>query len=214
MSTLAKLLMGTGGSRVPADPVPVGSPFEGGYYAGRIMIDEQAYALVVAPKTQGGESDILRWKTTQTTTVGTDSRNDGWSNTQAMIQAGSALHPVAAFFSGLSINGYDDWYLPSRDELEILYRAFKPTTQNNSTNYGANPSAIPPTGNYTTSNPSQTDIEAFKSGGGEDFSTVYYWSSTQDSSARSLIQTFSIGGQITNSKTTTLRVRGVRRVAI
>jgi len=208
MSTLAKLLMGVGGGS--ADPVPVGSPFGGGFYAGRIMIDEQAYALVVAPKAQG-EANTLQWKTTQTTTAGTDSRNDGWSNTQVMS---SAAYPAAAFCRGLNINGYDDWYLPSQDELEILYRAFKPSTLNNDTSSGENPSAIPPTGNYTTSNPAQTNVDIFRQAGGEDFTAVRYWSSTQSSSTDSWVQSFGNGAQSTLAKTGTTRVRAVRRVAI
>lgn len=208
MSTLAKLLMGVGGES--ADLVPVGSPFGGGFYAGRIMVGGQAYALVVSPKAQG-EVNALQWKTVQTATVGTDSRNDGWSNTQAMS---SAAYPAAAFCRGLNINGYDDWYLPSQDELEILYRAFKPSTLNNDTSSGENPSAIPPTGNYTISNPSQTNVEVFKQGGGEDFAGLRYWSSTQSSSTDSWVQYFSNGAQSTMVKTGTTRVRAVRRVAI
>lgn len=211
MSALAKLLMGVGGGS--ADTVPVGSPFGGGFYAGRIMIDGQAYALVVAPKAQG-ESTLLQWKTSNTYTTWADSRNDGWSNTQAMIQAGSSLHPAAAFCRGLNINGYDDWYLPSQDESEILYRAFKPTTDSNNTSFGANPSAIPPTENYTTSNPLQTNVEVFRQGGGEDFEPVNYWTSTQVDSAYIRNQIFSNGAQYTSSKTTSRLVRAVRRVAI
>ena len=205
-----KLTFTTAQSFVPDEP---GAPFGGGYYAGRIMVGGVEYALVVAPKTQGGEAN-LQWKTTQTTTSGTDSRNDGWANTQAMIQAGSAIHPAAAFCRGLNINGYDDWYLPSWDELELLYRAFKPTTAGNNTGSGANPSAIPPTGNYTTRNPSQTNVDVFKEGGGEDFTAAYYWNSTQSSSSASRGQNFRNGGQTTGSKTATTRVRGVRRVAV
>ncbi len=209
MSTLAKLLMGVSG----AEPVPTipGTPFGGGFYAGRIMIDGQAYALVVAPKTQGESGSNLRWKTADTTTVGTDSRNDGWANTQAMLAGG---HPAASFCGGLDINGYDDWYLPAQDELEILYRAFKPTTDSNNTSSGANPSAIPPTGNYTISNPSQTNVEVFKQGGGDDFTASVYWSSTQDSSTTSRMHIFTNGSQSTAYKVNSRKVRAVRRVAI
>lgn len=213
MSTLAKLLMGAGGASTEPVPTTPGTPFGGGYYAGRIMVDGVEYALVVAPKTQG-EADSLRWKTSNTPTVGTDSRNDGWSNTQAMIQAGSAIHPAAAFCRGLNINGYDDWYLPSQDELEILYRVFKPTLTNNNTDSGANPSAIPPTGNYTTGNPAYTNDVVFRQGGGEVFYTGYYWSSTQSSSTNCLNTHFGTGYQGTSSKTTPRQVRAVRRVAI
>lgn len=216
MSNLAKLLMGVGGSRVPVDPVPVGSSFGGGFYGGMIMIDGRAYALVVSPKSKGEAASTLQWKTTQTNTAGAASRNDGWSNTQAMIQAGSDIHPAAAFCRSLKINGYDDWYLPSRDELEILYRNLKPTTQVNTTlnSSGTNPSAIPPTEIYTESDPAQTDVGVFKEGGGEDFTAAYHWSSTQSSSSRGWYQFFGNGYQLTPFKTGSNRVRAIRRVAI
>lgn len=195
-------------------PDEVGVPFGGGYYAGRIMVDGVEYALVVAPKTQGGNGQ-RQWSTTNTTTVGADSRNDGWANTQAMIQAGSALHPAAAFCRGLDINGYDDWYLPSKDELELCYRAFKPLdSPTNDTTSGANPSAIPPTGNYTVRNPPVTNNELFKQLGAEAFGG-YYWSSTQHSSSQAWGQWFAHGEQRTLAKTNTgYFVRAVRRVAV
>lgn len=177
------------------------------------MISGQAYALVVAPKTQGGEGQF-QWKVGVSDTPGAGSANDGWSNTQAMIQAGSALHPAAEFCRSLNINGYDDWYLPAQDELEILYRSFKPSSENNDTSSGTNPSSIPPRGNYTAGNPSQTDVAVFKAGGGEDFSQAVYWSSTEATYFSSWRQFFFFGTQATNDKPLRYSVRAVRRVAI
>lgn len=206
MSTLAKLSMGVGGAAEP------GTPFEGGYYAGKIMVGSQAYALVVSPKAQGEES--RQWKNTNNITNGVGSFTDGWSNTHALVNSPYGIHYAALFCRGLNINGYDDWYLPSRDELEILYRAFKPTTESNNTSAGANPRAIPPTGSYTTSNPAQTNVDVFKQGGGEAFSTGAYWSSTQSSSVDSICIYFAQGFQGVGRKTTSYLVRAVRRVAI
>src|SRR5690606_5383295 len=77
-----KLTFTTAATFVPDTP---GAPFGGGYYAGRINIGGQIYALVVAPKALGGEAPgALTWKTSQTSTAGTGSINDGWANTQAM----------------------------------------------------------------------------------------------------------------------------------
>ena len=135
----------------------VGKPYGGGYYAGNIKIGNQEYAIVAAPKTQGGESPTtLQWKTSNTATANTGSINDGKANTAAMIAAGAAAHPAASFCNSLTINGYNDWYLPAKDELEILYRAFKPTTQQNNTSFGTNTSSVPPRTNYTGSDPAQT----------------------------------------------------------
>lgn len=193
-----------------------GTPFGGGYYAGRIQVDGQVYALVVAPKAQGGESSTaLQWRTINTPTSGTSSRNNGRANTNNMLNAD---HPAAQFCNSLSINGYDDWYLPARDELEILYRYLKPSDVPNQTTSGANPNSVPPTDNYTSGNPSQTSAAIFHGGSGESFITnLPYWSSTQQSSpafAQSYAQSFSNGNQSTQSPTTTYHVRAVRRVPV
>jgi len=195
-------------------PAFVGQPYGGGYYAGNINISGTAYALIVAPKAQGGEAK-LAWKTSTTSTANTSSVNDGAANTAAMIAAGASSHPAANFCNNLTINGYNDWYFPSKDELEICYRAFKPTTDSNSTGSGVNSSAIPPTTNYTSSNPAQTTIAIFKSGGVEAFTTSDYICSTQITSSNAPDQNFSNGDQDNNEgKTEAWYVRAMRKIPI
>lgn len=207
-----KLTFTTAATFVPNTP---GTPFGGGYYAGRINIDGQIYALVVAPRSLGGQAPgTLTWKTSQTTTAGANSVNDGLANTQAMATAGLANHPAAQFCRGLSIGGYSDWYLPAKDELEILYRNFKPTTNINSTGSGANSNSVPPTSNYTSGNPAQTSVALFKTGAAEAFQADRYWSSTEFSSLYGWNQDFNGGGQYGNYKTNTYYVRAVRRVLV
>lgn len=198
------------------DPSSVGLPYGGGYYAGKIVTGGVTYALIVAPKAQGGEAGTtLSWKTSQTTTTGTDSINDGLANTNAMIAAGASAHPAANFCNNLSINGYNDWYLPAKDELEILYRYLKPTTNANDTGSGANTSSVPTTSNYTSGSPAQTSVTIFRAGNSEAFVSNYYWSSTEYSSTIGWTQRFTDGTQYYNLfKTTTFYVRGVRRIAI
>lgn len=206
-----KLMFQTADSFLPA----IGTPFGGGYYAGRINIGGQIYAIVVAPKALGGEApEGLFWKTSNTTTAGTTSTNDGWANTQAMETAGIANHPAGQFCRGLSIGGYNDWYLPSRDELEILYRNFKPTTTSNNTSSGANPSSVPPTSNYTSVDPARTSVVLFRQGGAEAFRTDnYYWSSTQFG-VQAWFQLFNNGYIGTNGKNVSQYVRAIRRVLV
>lgn len=199
----------------PGDPSSVGQPFSGGYYAGaNIIVGGQEYALVVAPKTQGGESaSKLKWKNTDSATSGTDSINNGWSNSNAM---NNTTHPAARFCRTLNINGHTDWYLPSKDELEICYRYLKPTTAANNTSSGANSNSNPPGSVYTAGNPVQTSISIYQSGGTEAFDTTsYYWTSTQHSTDYASRQFFNTGFQNTGgNKTNSIWVRAVRRVAL
>ena len=190
-----------------------GDPFGGGFYAGaNIIVDGVEYALVVAPKTQGGESaTTLRWKYENTSTADTDSLNDGWANSNTM---NNADHPAAHYCRGLNINGHTDWYLPSQDELEICYRYLKPITTANNTSSGANSSSNPPGSVYTAGNPVQTSISIFQSGGTEAFTAGVYWTSTQNTANVARNLNFSLGHQSNYNKTVTNRVRAVRRVAL
>lgn len=111
---------------VPGSHETAGKPMEGGYYAGgNIIVDGTEYALIVASVEQTGLQK-LQSKTQNTATVGSDSEYDGRGNTQAMMTAGSELHPAAAFCDNLELNGFSDWHLPSMYELEILHRYLNP----------------------------------------------------------------------------------------
>ena len=103
----------------------LGTSMAGGFYAGRVKIGEQVFALIVAPKADGEHADIV-WNDSRETVDGALSYNDGLANTHAMAAAGSKL---AQWSLDLHIAGHDDWYLPSQDELEILYPKPKPNTQ-------------------------------------------------------------------------------------
>lgn len=197
-------------------PPAIGEPYEGGYYAGLIKVGAVTYALIVAPKSLGGETPgTLEWGSAGTSIPGASSVNDGWANTQAMAVAGLSNHPAAQFCRGLTIGGYSDWYLPSKDELEILYRSFKPSTTLNNTQYGANPSSVPPQSYYTSSVPAQTSFALFKAGAGEDFKdNNYYWSSTEYGYNSIQCQHFSHGVQSMLPMGYGLNVRAIRRVPI
>lgn len=203
----------------PAPPV-VGGPYKGGYYAGLITAGNDVYELIVSPK-NGGESS-LAVKTSRTSTGGAMSVNDGMANTVAMMNVPSG-HPAASFCSGLDIGGYDDWYMPSNDELEVLYRVFKPTVDVNNTTdnmtlahapvrtNGYNPNSIPPGAGYLTNDPLQTEHIQFQAGGAEAFEARMYWSSTHASAQDSYGMQFFSGTQIKNFKNGVGMVRAVRR---
>ncbi len=193
-------------------PTILAEPFAGGFYAGRINVDGVVYALIVAPK-NGGEHDDIAWSKGLKALDGARSFFDGQANTEAMAEAGSKL---AKWALGLEIGGYSDWYLPSRDELELAYRAFKPTDDENYCWRGDNPSSVPVGYAYSLDSPAKTTAEAFKEGGAEAFTPTWYWSSTQSAGNADCawMQTFNGGNQGDSHKDDDCRARAVRRVAI
>ena len=203
-------------------PTRIGQQFGGGYHAGLIRVGHTCYAIIVASKTT---QTRLKQKNSDNQTTGTQSVNDGRTNTNAM---NNNSHPAAQYCRSMNAGGYTDWYLPSRDELELCYRNLKPGTANNTTyaagTYGApldnangtNPNSDPVGAPYTTTNPAQTTATTFRTGGVEAFDESWYWTSTESSANTnvSLYQAFSDGDQDWTSKPNVTRVRGVRRVQI
>lgn len=192
----------------------IGTAMGGGFYAGRIRIDDQVFALVVAPKAEGDHKQTL-WIPNYKEVPAARSYNDGLTNTQAMAEAGSKL---AKWALGLEIGSANDWYLPAQDELEIIYRNLKPTTDTNScyARSGINLSAFEPTRPYTPDFPPQTPADAFQNGGAEALTADWYWSSTQHVSASDYawFQSFLNGYQSYSLTDDKLRARAVRRLPI
>lgn len=205
---------GFSGRTTPSGPTVIGQAFGGGYYAGKINDSGTQYYLIVAPKATG-ESSSKQWKTTNTATSGTSSDINGPSNSASM---NDASHPAAQFCEGLSIGGYTDWYMPAKNELEVMYYFLKPSTASNNTLSGSNANAVSPepiSTNYTSGSPGQTSASAFQTGNSEAFATSDYWSSTQSSGAlQGWAQRFSNGDQNRYTKVTALYVRAVRRIAV
>lgn len=189
----------------------IGTPVAGGFFAGMISISGNTYGIVVAPKFEG-ESDGI-WLSSYDDVPGATSCHDGLTNTQAMAAAGS---PIAKWALGLAIDGHNDWYIPSRDELEIIYRNLKPSGHSNSCSFrdGDNPSSVPVGYPYTKQVPSQTSISGFQEGGAQALDATWHWSSTQYSPVSAWIQYFDDGGQNVSLKGTTHRARAVRRLII
>lgn len=196
--------------------LPIGAAIEGGFLAGFYELDDGALrALIVAPKADGEHKPAV-WIPRYKDVPGAKSWNNGLANTDAMADAGSK---VAQWARGLRIGGFDDWHLPAQDQLEIAYRAFKPTGDHNSlyARSGINLSAIEPTRPYTLALPALTAIEAFRDGGAQAFETEGYWTSTQHAaySDYAWYQGFDDGSQSDNGTTSTkLRARAVRSVTI
>jgi hypothetical protein len=159
----------------PGAPATIlGESYCGGFYTGVINVSGTCYFLVIAPNATGCAQ--CQWKTTNTSTSGTGSCVNGYTNTYGPLD--NATHPAGNWTATRSIDGFSDWYLPSRDELNIMY-----------TNRGSMPA-------------------------GETFAAVGYWSSNECSATYACLQNFSSGGVYFGNKTTSHRVRAVRRVPV
>jgi hypothetical protein len=202
------------------------------------------FRVIVAPKSSG-ENSGKQYKNANTAAPSaTGTLTEGLKATLAMVADGSStVYPAAHYCNDLSIGGYSDWYLPARDELELIYRNLKPVTNNNYTTtdrptgatpdyknlgslgdtantHGLNNNSDPQGVAYTTTVPGQTAVADFQSGGAEAMTFVSnrYWSSTEYSSATAWEQfydTSSPGRQRGDlNKTNSRYVRAVRRSII
>lgn len=178
---------GGGGGEVLPPGTAIGDFVYGGYYAGNLLIEGTMYALLVADVSADITGENSRWKTTNTDTPNTDHQTDGVANTNAMIAAGIADHPAANHCVNYNGGGYTDWYMPARDELNVIYQ-----------NLGFNRPNCPPN---------------FQIGGPQAFFNAWYWASTQFDPGNGWRQHFNDGSQFYNTKTHTgQRVRPVRRL--
>jgi len=197
----------------------IGQAFRGGFYAGAIGVGGVATHYLVVGPVASAQSTSKKWRnTTDDDSARASSVLDGPANTAALVANGdSTVYPAAHFCNDLTIGGETDWYMPARREQEICYFNLKPTTDTNNTNSGINTNAVPSRGsNYPSGGPpTQTSAVAFQTGNSEAFTAaVYYLNSTQYASGYGSTQAFDTGAQSYAGKTSNLRVRAIRRVAL
>jgi len=129
-------------------PSKYGDAYAGGFYAGRIIMSGNIYAIVVAPASSETTLAAAINSTSGTLTTGAKSLFDGLANTNDLILNSTTFWPAASYCYNLSLNSYTDWYLPSLMELELAYRTLKPTDALNSlteaydANIGGNTSIV------------------------------------------------------------------------
>ena len=241
----------------------VGYPVAGGFYAGLIDTltgniiaadDYQTglrYALIVAPKElEGGRGSSpasglptgdLEWDTTRGGgEAGCFTRWNGLEATNVIINKNEAKYEVHNFidevrsqYPAVATPGGTNWYLPAMDELELLYRNFKPNNADNDTrdlgrNFpgsqpsGTNPSSAIEGFQYENSPriPDVTFLEQFKEGNAQAVDLDRYWSTTDaDEDGRAWGQLFTLPGVegvqgAANKDVTGRSVRPVRRVVL
>ena len=188
LSTLAsKTALGDSTAQVRSEIPMVISYSVGDFAQGGIvfLVDETGqHGLVCAKEDQ---STGVRWYagTFGDTRAYGDHINAGKMNTDVIIGSSRTIgddgSPYASeICKDLTLDGYSDWYLPSKEELNLMYH-----------------------------NKATIDEIANANGGGS-FASFLYWSSTEISDHNAWLQNFNIGTQHFTGKNVTYYVRAVR----
>ena len=203
--------------------LPIGEPIAGGFFAGVIDTtrnniqpndvyqDGKRYMLIMSPGTH--ESSHSRaWDTVGgVTESGCLTRWDGLSATNFIIakshsryQAFNHLNNLRASNPAPYYPNASDWYIPAMDEMELLYRYFKPHIYSNSKRVvtrcnfpsdefdsheesGRNISSLDATNNpYSEFIPDQTPLVNFHEKEDDSLKGVRYWTSTDADSDDSI----------------------------
>lgn len=182
---------------------------KGGFFVGVVIVDDKHRAVYLAPKATEFKGP---WAP-KYESIPAAHPSFGLSNTMAMAAADSE---IAKKVLALDVNGHKDWYIPARDELELVYRFLKPGDAENACWFrdGENANSVPAGQKYTESFPAQTTVDAFRTGAAEAMEEGWYWSSTQYSAYGAFVQDFSDGYQFNLSKDGYWRVRAVRSEVI
>jgi len=77
--------------------------------------------MIVAPKS-GGESTAINWSDPSFDSGYPTSSTDGAANTAALeAHADSEIGAFSAAANAASLGGYDDWFIPAKDQFNTLY---------------------------------------------------------------------------------------------
>jgi len=174
-------------ARITALETAVGDVYQGGIV---FYILEEGDTGYVAGETHGliaavaDQSSGIQWRNGSYVTTGATGTavGTGSANTDAIItvQGATETSYAAGLARAYTGGGYTDWFLPSKDELNLMYL------------------------NRATINTTAV------SNSGSDFSNWYYWSSTEFDYNSAWGQYFGNGNQIGGSKNYAGSVRAVR----
>jgi len=117
-------------------PAALGQSFEGGFYIGTTGTETNtnSYYLIMGPSSLDAS---CQWKTFENSSFSRCCQ-DGRSNTY--LRLNDTNHPAGRFTATRSLEGFSDWYMPARNELNTIYL-----------NRNDLPSGQAPTGRYWSS---------------------------------------------------------------
>lgn len=168
----------------------IGAPVGSGFFAGVVDVGGNLFAIIAAPKVEGERTGA--WLHAEIDLPSAGNYLDGRANTDAMAVAGSDL---SIWARSVRIGNFDDWYIPAREELALVYRNLKATVND-------------------AAAATNTDLDAYRQDGPEELLNEWYWSSTQVSREHAWSHDFYLGTQGHLPKELGSPCRLVRRVPL
>jgi len=99
----------------------IGMPYKGGIIA--YLDATKKHGLIAAPYDQNGGAPIHWYNGADTATGANETAiGTGRNNTDRIVMLFGTGNYAAILCKNLVLNGYNDWYLPSKDELNELYK--------------------------------------------------------------------------------------------
>ena len=159
----------------------IGKIYQGGHI---FYLDSVGRGLVVSPADQ---SNAISWGCDGIQVDGAEGANIGSGLQNSLdIENSCTGQSAAKTCLNLSFNGYRDWYLPSRDELNLIWQTLVDSDGDGNNIGPTDPNNI----------------------GG--FGIGIYWSSTQLDDTQAHFQSFSSGFQNTDGKDSLHSIRAIR----